>query len=121
MGTFSAPIFRSAFQFAIALPAVQAGQPVYPIPHTPSVWEHMSTALHDSIYRVLSLLISLLPGLLALVLAIGVLTAVGALAAWALRRILTSIKFDERLARNRTARPCLSRAPPSGSASCWDS
>ncbi len=55
--------------------------PAYPVVHAPSVWDHMSAALHDSIYRVLSLLISVLPGLLALVLAIGVLTAIGALVA----------------------------------------
>ena len=73
---------------ALAL-QLQTDQPVYPVVHAPSVWEHMSAALHDSIYRVLSLLISVLPGLLALVLAIGVLTAIGALAAYLLRRILT--------------------------------
>jgi hypothetical protein len=86
---------------ALAL-QLQTNQPAYPVIHAPSVWEHMSAALHDSIYRVLSLLISLLPGLLALVLAIGVLTAIGALAANLLRRILTSFQFDERLARSRS-------------------
>jgi hypothetical protein len=86
---------------ALAL-QLQTDQTVYPVVHAPSVWEHMSAALHDSIYRVLSLLISVLPGLLALVLAIGVLTAIGALAAYLLRRILTSVQFDERLARSRS-------------------
>jgi hypothetical protein len=62
----------------------------------------MSAALQDSVYRVLSLLISVLPGLLALVLAIGTLTAIGALAAYLLRRILTYLQFDERLARSRS-------------------
>jgi hypothetical protein len=116
MGTLYAPIVRSAFQLALALPAaLQIDQPATPAPHAPSVWEHMSAALQASIYRVLSLLISLLPGLLALVLAIGVLTAIGALAAWALRRILTSIEFDERLARNRSTEIAIQDWVPSHS------
>lgn len=70
-------------------------------PANQSIWQHMGVALHDSVYRVLSFLIGLLPGLLALILAIAVLTAIGALASYILRRILTSVKFDERVARNR--------------------
>ncbi len=66
-----------------------------------SIWEHMGAALHASLYRVLSFFTSLLPGLLALVLAIAILTAIGALVSYLLRRILTAVKFDERLAKNR--------------------
>ncbi len=69
----------------------------------PSMWQHMGTALQDSLYRVLSFFTSLLPGLIALILAIAVLTAIGALLSIALRRILLSVKFDERIARNRPA------------------
>jgi hypothetical protein len=62
----------------------------------------MGDALQASAYRVVSLLISILPGLLALVLAIGVLTGIGWLASTLLRRILTAVQFDERLVRNRS-------------------
>jgi hypothetical protein len=67
----------------------------------PSVWQQMGVALHDSVYRVLSFFIRLLPGLLALVLAIAILTAIGAGVSYLLRRILTAVNFDERIARNR--------------------
>lgn len=82
------------------------GQAIYTMPPpttltAPSVWEHMSTALQDSAYRVLGLLISLLPGLLALILAIAIFTGIGALMAYVLRRALTALKFDERIASNR--------------------
>lgn len=66
-----------------------------------SIWEHMGVALHASVYRVLSFFTSLLPGLLALILAIAIMTAIGALLSLLLRRILTAVKFDERIASNR--------------------
>jgi hypothetical protein len=81
------------------------GDPVQPSGYAPSsgqsIWDQMGVALHNSIYRVLSFFTSLLPGLLALILAIAILTAIGALVAYLLRRILTAVKFDERMARNR--------------------
>src|SRR5580698_8686052 len=61
-----------------------------------SIWHHMSDALFQSIYRVLSLLIAILPGILAFFFAL-VGMAISAL----LRRILTWVKFDDRLARER--------------------
>lgn len=61
---------------------------------------HMSNALEQSVNRVLSLLVSILPGLLAFILAIAVLSLLGVLLSFVLRRILTSVKFDERIARN---------------------
>lgn len=72
-----------------------------PQPSGSSIWDQMGGALHSSMYRVLSFFISLLPGLLALVLAIAIFTAVGFLLSYVLRRILTALKFDERVARNR--------------------
>jgi hypothetical protein len=72
-----------------------------PQPGGSSIWDQMGGALHNSIYRVLSFFISLLPGLLALVLAIAIFTAIGFLASYLLRRTLAAIKFDERMARNR--------------------
>jgi hypothetical protein len=54
-------------------------------------------------HRVLVKLVSFLPGLLALLVAVVVLTAIGALLALILRRILIAAKFDERFARTQTA------------------
>ena len=61
-----------------------------------SMWQHMGVALHDSMYRMLSFFSRLLPSLLALILAIAILTAIGALLAFVLKRILVALKFDER-------------------------
>jgi len=69
----------------------------------PSIWNHMGTALQDSVYRISSLLISILPGLFAFVLALAVMTALGMFLSWALRRGLTAAKFDERLARTQAS------------------
>src|SRR6202048_4678755 len=67
-----------------------------------SVWTHMSEALHQSLYRVLSLLIAVLPGLLAFFVAFIFFTAVGMGISALLRRALAWIRFDERLTRNRS-------------------
>lgn len=64
-----------------------------------SIWQHMSAALHQSLYRVLTLLIAVLPGILALFVALVIFCVVGIVISWALRRGLTWIKFDARLAR----------------------
>ena len=66
-----------------------------------SVWHHMSDAHFQSIYRVLSLLIAILPGILAFFIALGLFTLVGMALSALLRRILTWAKFDDRLARER--------------------
>lgn len=64
------------------------------------MWQHMSSALQQSMYRVLSLLISILPGLFALILAVALLAGLGMLLSLGVRKALTAAKFDERLARN---------------------
>ena len=64
--------------------------------------QQIASALRDSMHRVLVKLVSFLPGLLALLLAVAVLTLVGALLALILRRILVAAKFDERFARSQT-------------------
>ena len=78
----------------------------YPVPpaypENVSMWHQMSDALHQSVLRVASLLISILPGLLAFILALGVMTAIGVLLSYLLRRGLTAAKFDDRMARNQT-------------------
>lgn len=66
-----------------------------------STWHHMSQALHQSLFRVLELLFSLLPGLLAFVIAVGVMIGVGVLLSLGIRRVLTAAKFDERLTRGK--------------------
>ncbi len=71
-------------------------QPVYVDAN--SMWRHITEALQQSVIRVTSLLVSILPGLLALIIALTVLTAVGVGLSWLLRKILTSLKFDERFA-----------------------
>ena len=69
----------------------------------PSMWHQMSGALHASISRVLSLLISILPGIFAFALALGIMIALGMFLSWLLRRLLTAARFDERLARTATS------------------
>lgn len=64
-----------------------------------SVWHHMSNALHGSFYRVLALLIAILPGILAFFVAIVLFTAIGMGISALLRRALVWIHFDERFAR----------------------
>ena len=67
----------------------------------PSIWRHMSGALHESLYRVLSLLIAILPGILAFIIALAVLTLIGMAVSALLRHGLTAAKLDDRLARSR--------------------
>jgi hypothetical protein len=65
--------------------------------------QQITFALRESMHRVLVKLVSFLPGLLALLVAVVVLTAIGALIALVLRRILVAAKFDERFARTQNA------------------
>ena len=74
-----------------------------PAPDNATIWHHMSDALHQSLYRVLSLLIAILPGILAFFVALAALTALGMLVSALLRRGLTAAKFDERFARNTSS------------------
>ncbi|MGH9596359.1 MAG: hypothetical protein ACRD3K_06135 [Edaphobacter sp.] len=67
------------------------------------MWQQIELALRQSAHRVLVKLASFFPGLVALLLAVIILTVIGAGVAAILRRILTAAKFDERLARNASA------------------
>jgi hypothetical protein len=67
------------------------------------MWQQVEVALRESMRSVLVKLVSFLPGLLALIVAVAILTGLGALLAGVLRRILTAAKFDERFARNQSA------------------
>lgn len=77
------------------------------------MWQQVHNALSQSAHRVLFKLASFLPGLVALLVAVILLALIGAGVAALLRRILTSLKFDERIARNST--DAFSDWSPSGS------
>jgi hypothetical protein len=64
-----------------------------------SISHHMSEALHQSVYRVLTLLIAVLPGILAFFVALLLFAAAGLIISWVLRRCLTWAKFDARAAK----------------------
>jgi hypothetical protein len=66
------------------------------------MWQQVHSALSESAHRVLFKLASFLPALLALVLALIVLTAIGAGLAALLRRILTAVRFDDRITLNQS-------------------
>jgi hypothetical protein len=80
-----------------------SGQPQQVYVDNATIWRHMSDALHQSLYRVLSLLIAVLPGILAFFVALTVFTLLGMAISAILRRGLTLIKFDNRLSRYRAA------------------
>ncbi len=71
-------------------------------------------ALSDSAHRVLVQLASFLPGVIALLLAVIILSAIGWGLAALLRRILQSARFDERLS-SRTSSTSLSDWSPNNS------
>jgi hypothetical protein len=72
-------------------------------PENVSMWHHMATAMHQSVLRVSSVLISVLPGVLAFILAVAIMAGLGVLLSYLLRRVLIMAKFDERLTRNKTS------------------
>ena len=65
-----------------------------------SALHHMSDALRQSIDRVTSLLIGILPGLVVFILSLAVMTGIGMLLSAGLRRMMKGLKFDERVARH---------------------
>lgn len=67
-----------------------------------SVWHQISQALHVSLYRVLSLLSAVLPGILAFFLALAIFALIGKAVAAILRWALTLFHFDARFARTGT-------------------
>lgn len=89
--------------FAMFLQSKYAAVPPPAYSDNGSVLHHMSDALHQSLYRVLSLLIAILPGILAFFVALCVFTLIGMGISALLRRGLTWIKADERFARTRLA------------------
>ena len=90
MQNLMANTIQQASQNMVALPSYSENV---------SVWRHMSDALHQSLYRVLTLLIAVLPGILAFFVALMIFAVAGATISWVLRRCLTWAKFDLRIAR----------------------
>ncbi|HUX45972.1 MAG TPA: hypothetical protein VMV57_14580 [Terracidiphilus sp.] len=78
---------------------LQGAPPLYA--DNATVWHHMSEALHGSLYRVLTLLIAILPGILAFFVALAIFTLIGIGLSAVLRRGLSWVKFDDRIARQR--------------------
>lgn len=72
-----------------------------PTSESASMWHHISDALNRSVYRVLSLLIAVLPGILAFIVALALFTVIGMGLSAILRRGLALISFDERINRTR--------------------
>jgi hypothetical protein len=85
---------------ATMLQTIQSYTPPPPVDNG-SIWQHMSEALRQSLFRVLSLLIAVLPGILAIFVALTLFTIIGMVLSAALRRGLTFLRFDERLNKNR--------------------
>jgi len=85
---------------AAILQTVQSYNPPPPVTsNNGSLLSHISDALQQSVYRVLSLFIAVLPGILAVFVALTLFTLVGMALSLLLRRGLSFIKFDERLNR----------------------
>jgi hypothetical protein len=66
-----------------------------------SIWHHMADALQQSFDRILSLLIAILPGILAFLVSLAVFGLIGIALSALLQRGLTAAKLDEHLAHGR--------------------
>ncbi len=67
------------------------------------MFSQIRIALTGSLERVLTKLATFLPGVMALLLAVILLTLVGAGLAWIVKRLLTRIRFDERVGLENSA------------------
>src|SRR5436305_1994456 len=89
--------------FAMFLQSKSAVVSQPPTADNASILHHMSDALHQSLYRVLAMLIAILPGILAFFVALAIFTLLGMGISALLRRGLAWVKADERFARTRLA------------------
>ena len=79
-------------------------QPPPPLPaDNSSIWQHMADALHQSFDRILSLLIAILPGILAFLASLVVFSLIGFALSWLLRRGLAAVRLDEHFAHGRSS------------------
>lgn len=63
------------------------------------MWNHIEQALHDSMGRVTTKLATLLPGVLAFIIALLIFMVLGWLIAMAVRGVLRAVRFDQRVGR----------------------
>lgn len=84
---------------ATMLQTAQNYNPPPPVTSNGSLWSHISEALQQSVYRVLALFIAVLPGFLAVFVALTLFTLIGMGLSFLVRRLLTFVKFDERINR----------------------
>jgi hypothetical protein len=93
---------QNLFATIIQSASSQASQPLTTGGNA-SIWSHMADALHQSLERILSLLIAILPGILALLVALAVFALIGTALSALLRFGLTAARFDEHLARRHSS------------------
>ena len=67
------------------------------------MWDQIGGTLSYSMAQALGRFASLLPGILAFLLALVLFSLLGWLLAWAVRRILVALRFDDRLGRGKDA------------------
>jgi Conserved TM helix len=67
------------------------------------MWTQVSQSLHESMARVISRIATLLPGILAFIVAVLFFAAVAWLLAWLVRVLLSAVRIDERMARGTNA------------------
>lgn len=63
------------------------------------MWDQATQSLRDSMVRAITKIATLLPGLLAFVLAVILFTGIAWLLSFLVKRILAAIKFDERMGK----------------------
>jgi uncharacterized membrane protein len=67
------------------------------------MWNQVGHTLSNSMAQAMGRFASLLPGILAFLLAVVLFSLIGGLLAWIVRRILVSLHFDEKLGRGADA------------------
>ncbi|SNT21892.1 hypothetical protein SAMN05421770_105227 [Granulicella rosea] len=102
-------MWHSMNHLMTALQVDSTGQPVQysnygqPVVVDQSWWQQITSALTQSTQRVLENLAHFLPGVVALIIALALFTGIGALAAFILRKVLTAIKFDDRVGNGKSS------------------
>jgi len=67
------------------------------------MWDQATQSLRDSMVRAVTKIATLLPGLLAFVLAVILFTGIAWLLSFLVKRILAAIKFDERMGKGSSS------------------
>ena len=67
------------------------------------MWTQVSQSLHESMARVISRIATLLPGILALIAAVLLFSAIAWVLAWLVRSLLKAVRVDERMVRGTDA------------------